>query len=192
MEQPYKGRSTILDNISDIQIIIPAKKNWFVIIFLGAWLCAWCGGEIGVLSFVIKGVVFRHQPGVLFILVWLVAWSVGGVFAFRFFLWSIKGKEIITVGQGTLMIDKRAALFFKPKTYDLNEVRSIRIQEDNSFYGSSGRRYGSYNALNAGGTIRFDYGLQTVKFAAGIDEAEAKYIIQQLKDRRLLTEKNWQ
>jgi len=41
------------------------------------------------------------------------------------------------------------------------------------------------------GTIRFDYGLQTVKFAAGIDEAEAKFIVDKLKERHLLTEINY-
>ena len=46
MERPYKGRATIQDNITDLQIIIPAKRNWFIILFIGAWLGGWLFGEI--------------------------------------------------------------------------------------------------------------------------------------------------
>lgn len=38
---------------------------------------------------------------------------------------------------------------------------------------------------------KFDYGLKTVQIAGGIDEAEANYIIEQLKSRRLLADKNF-
>jgi hypothetical protein len=55
------------------------------------------------------------------------------------------------------------------------------------FCGTCGlyRRIG-FGKIGTGGTIRFDYGLQTVKFAAGMDEAEAKYLLNKLKERHLL------
>lgn len=40
------------------------------------------------------------------------------------------------------------------------------------------------------GTIAFDYGMKTVKFADGIDEAEGKHILNVLKEKRILTEAN--
>lgn len=190
MEQPYKGRATIQDNFSDLQIIIPAKRNWFIIIFVAAWLCGWFMGETFALG-ALTGLI-GDNPFSIFLLFWLIAWTVGGFFAFRTFLWNLIGKEIITVGQGSLMIDKKGALLFKPKTYDLNEVRNIRVQEDNLGYnGIFGTQRNSFSAFNQGGTIRFDYGLKTVKFAGGIDEAEAKFIIDKLKERHLLTERNY-
>jgi hypothetical protein len=136
--------------------------------------------------------LFGGNPASLFILFWLAAWTVGGFFAFKTFLWNLIGKEIITVGQNRLTIDKKGALLFKPKVYDLNEVRSVRVQDDNSGFGGffAGRR-NDFGGFNMGGTIRFDYGLQTVKFASGIDEAEAKFILGKLKERRLLTDKNY-
>jgi hypothetical protein len=45
MEKPYNGRAIFQDNVTELQIVIPAKRNWFVIIFLGAWLCGWFMGE---------------------------------------------------------------------------------------------------------------------------------------------------
>ena len=55
METPYQGRATIQDNITDLQITIPAKRNWFVIIFIGTWLGGWLMGEIAVPTFLLGG-----------------------------------------------------------------------------------------------------------------------------------------
>jgi hypothetical protein len=138
MEIPYKGRATIQDNITDLQIIIPAKRNWFIILFIGAWLGAWIMGEFFALRMV-TGLFSGRGPANLFILIWLIGWTVGGFFAFRMFLWNLIGKEIITIGQGTLAVA-----------------------------GPFGIRPGGFGAFNTGGTIRFDYGLQTVKFAGAL------------------------
>ena len=190
METPYKGRAILQDNITEQRIIIPAKRNWFLIIFLGAWLGGWLMGELFAIA-AISGLLGRN-PAAPFIMFWLIAWTVGGFFAFRVFLWNLTGKEMITVGQGRIAIEKKGALLFKPKIYDLNEVKNIRVQEEKSEYGGFfGGRRNSFGAFNSGGTIRFDYGLQTVKFAGGIDEAEARYILDKLKEGRLLMEKNY-
>ena len=191
MERPYKGRATIQDNITDLQIIIPAKRNWFIILFIGAWLGGWLIGEFFALGMV-TGLFGGKSPANLFILFWLIGWTVGGFFAFRMFLWNLIGKEIIIIGQGILTVDKKGALLFKAKTYDLNEVKNIRAQDDNLGVGGPfGIRPSGFGAFKAGGTIRFDYGLQTVRFAGGIDEAEAKFILEKLKDRHLLTDRNY-
>jgi len=191
MEKPYKGRAIIQDNIVNVQITIPAKKHWFIIIFLGAWLGGWVFGELFALG-AVTGLFggFSRNPAGFFILFWLIGWTVGGFFAMRVFIWMLKGKEVITVGQGILKIDKKGALLSRPKEYSLDEVKLIRVQDEGGSYSGFGRRYGTLTAFNLGGMIRFDYGLQTVKFAGDLDEAEARYIIQQLKDRRLLTERN--
>src|SRR5206468_7963371 len=122
---------------------------------------------------------------------WLTARTVGGFFALRAFLWNVSGKEIIAAGSNSIMIDKKGLLLFKPKEYDLREVKNIRVQEDaldsNGFFG----RRNDFSAFNSGGTIRFDYGLQTVKFASGIDVAEARLIIDKLKERRLITDEHY-
>lgn len=40
------------------------------------------------------------------------------------------------------------------------------------------------------GTLRFDYGLKTVRFGGGIDEAEANFIINKLKEKKFIGETN--
>ena len=191
MEQPYKGRATVRDNITDLQIIIPARKNWFIILFTGAWLGGWLFGEVFAIT-AVTGILGGNPAG-FFVLFWLIGWTVAGFFVIKTLVWMLGGKEIVTIGQSRLTIDKKGALLFRPKIYDLNEVKNMRAQDDNpghsgGFFGGHRNNFGAFGSV---GTIRFDYGLQTVKFAAGLDEAEAKFIIQKLKDRHLLTEKNY-
>jgi hypothetical protein len=192
MEKPYKGRATIQDNFTEVKIIIPAKKNWLLIIFISAWLGIWLMGETFALGEVLKSLAGNPPPPGLFILLWLAGWTAAGFFVFRTLLWNLVGKEIITVGQGRLSIAKSGLLFFKPKVYDLNELRNIRVQEENPVGGTFfGGQRNNLDAFNLSSTIRFDYGLKTVKFAGGIDEAEAKFIVDKLKERNLLTGNNY-
>ena len=187
METPYGGRATINPTFDGLEIIIPAKRNLFVVAFLGFWLCGWLFGELFVLGAILSGGI-PTGPG-LFMLVWLGMWTVGGLFAISVFWWMIRGQEVITFGRGQLTIEKHGLLFSKPKTYDLNEVKKVRVQESMP-YPACGRRTDFSGYANAG-TIRFDYGLKTVQVANGIDEAEANYILEQLKVKRLLTDKNF-
>ena len=184
MERPYEGRAILQDNFTDLQIIIPAKRNWFVLLFLGAWICGWVMGELFAIGS-LTGLLFGKSVGSLFILFWLVGWTVGGFFAFNVFLWNLRGKEIVTIGQGTLSIVKKGALIGKSKTYDLKEVKNMRVQDDAPDYGIFGRR-NDLAAFKQSGIIRFDYGFKTIKFADGIDEAEANYLLEKMKEKHFI------
>ena len=185
MEKPYNGLATIDDHLTGMKITIPARKNWFIVVFLGFWLCGWIAGE----TFALKTVITSLSGGApeLFIIVWLCGWTIGGLFAFRTFWWLLMGKEVISIDQGALTIDKRGALFYKAKTYDLHEAKNFRAQEEYVPVGPFGNR-GMTNVFNMknNGTIKFDYGLQTVKFAGSIDEAEANFILEKLRSKRMI------
>ena len=185
MEAPYGGRASIIENFDGIEIVVPATRNTFVIIFFAIWLCMWAVGEFSTLNTFITG---SNPSRDLFSIVWLCGWTLGGLIAFRALFWTIAGKEIIKVGQGALTIDKRGALFYKAKTYDLKEARNFRAWQEYVPRGPFGNTR-SNNAFNLGsnGTIRFDYGMQTIKFADGLDEAEANFILQKLRDRKYIS-----
>jgi len=191
MERPYNGHATFNETYNGLEVIIPTKKNWFIIIFLGAWLGGWTMGELLVISSLTGFLGGQMGFGNLFLLFWLCGWTTGGFFAFKTFLWNLKGKEVINFGQGYLSIEKKGMLFSKPKTYDLKEMKKIRVQEDNNDNGFWGGQRNNFGTFNSNGTLRFDYGLQTVKFASGIDEAEANYILNKLKASRILTDINF-
>jgi hypothetical protein len=185
METPYGGRASIIENFDSIEIVVPATRNTFVIIFFSIWLCIWAVSEFSTLrAFIIDPNSSRD----VFNMVWLCGWTLGGLIAGRALFWTIVGKEIIKVGQGALTIDKRGALFYKAKTYDLREARNFRAWQEYVPRGPFGNTR-SNNAFNLGsnGTIRFDYGMQTIKFADGLDEAEANFILQKLRDKKYIS-----
>jgi hypothetical protein len=192
MEKPYSGYATLTETNNGMEIIIPARKNWFVIIFLGAWLGGWAVGEVVAIGFLLGIIGGDAGAARFFILFWLLGWSAGGFFAFRVFLWTAMGKEIINIGQGEIQVFKKGLLLSKPKIYNLTDAKKFRVQEENNNYGAFG--YGGKNnlaMLGNSGTIRFDYGLKTVKFASGIDDAEAHYILDNLKAIRILSDQNF-
>jgi hypothetical protein len=118
------------------------------------------------------------------LLLWLTFWTVGGLFG-RIVWWQLRGYELITVGNGLLTLAKRGLLLHRTKTYDLTELRHLRAATFGSF-----AAYRNFGAFGDARSLRFDYGLKTVKFGAGLDEAEAHHLIRRLREQHLLTERN--
>lgn len=187
MEKPYTGRATISTGFDGTQVEIPASRNILVMAFLGFWLCGWAFGEI----FALKALLIGETPlGVgAFLLFWLGGWTVGGLYVLSTLWWMLRGREVITFTPGQMTIEKRGSLFAKIKTYDLNEVKKIRVQE--SLPQHAWGRKSNMNAFINACLIHFDYGLKTLQMAGGIDPAEARHIIEQLKSKHLLTDKNF-
>jgi hypothetical protein len=185
MELPYQGRAIINEDFNGIEINIPPKRNWALIIFLSFWLCGWLAGECFAISS-LTGVANNTAPDG-FLALWLCGWTVGGFFAIRAWWWNIAGKEVINIGQGILSIDRKGALLNKIKSYDLNDTKNFRVQEDIASNGPfGGMRTNSLWKIGNVGTIRFDYGMKTIKFGEGLDEAEGFYILQKLRNKKMI------
>jgi len=186
MEIPYTGRAIINDNYDGMEIIIPAKKNWFVLVFLCFWLCGWVVGE----TFAIREVTGLGGHGAPdgFLTIWLCGWTVGGVFAFSTLWWNIAGKEIINIQQGVLTINKKGAIFKRLKSYDLNQAKNFRALEDPDINNGFGRsRQASLLNPACNGTIKFDYGMETVKFGDKLYQAEGDHILGRLRAKKLIS-----
>jgi len=184
MEIPYTGRAIIQDNFTSLVITIPAKKNMFMILFFCVWIVGWFFGETTV-----SGNIFSGNTGGAgaFEILWLCGWTLGGAFALNILIWNLFGKEIITFSQGTLTIQRKGTIFFRAKTYDLNEARNFRAEQVPQ-YDNYYRNRSLSNAFNPNnGTIKFDYGMQTIRFADNMDEAEANYILEKLRAKKLIS-----
>ncbi|SDR95504.1 hypothetical protein SAMN05216490_0268 [Mucilaginibacter mallensis] len=184
MEIPYTGRATIDEDFGGIEITIPTKKNWFIILFLSFWLCGWLAGEIFVSA---TAFGFWGRGPAPFLIIWLCGWTVGGFFALRTFWWMLMGKEVISAGQGALTIDKKGVFLYRLKTYDLRETKDFRAREDYFATGPFGFGRSNIFNLDKKGTIKFDYGMQTIMFGEALDEAEANFILQKLRDKKLIS-----
>ena len=186
MEQPYAGKASIQESFNEIKITIPSKTVIFVPIFFTFWLCGWAFGEVSALTMLLKGGFASF-----FMLFWLAGWTAGGLFALRALVWYVAGKEIITVGQGELTIDKKNLIFYKAKTYSLNDARRFRVRDYKPAGTALFGRRNDLGGFSQTGTIQFDYGMKTIKCAAGVDDAEATFILQKLKDKHLLAERHF-
>ena len=91
--KPDKARAIITSSPKGLEIIIPSRKNIFLILFLAAWLVGWAVGEVSVPTQFIKGV--KDTGALIFLSAWLVAWTIGGGFAIYAWLWNVAGKERI-------------------------------------------------------------------------------------------------
>jgi hypothetical protein len=176
---PLASRVTVTDGPGGIRLLIPAKRNWFLILFMGFWLCAWAVGEIMVPTQFFKGEI----PGMamIFVLAWLGGWTVGGAFAIYSWLWNLMGREIITVHGRALTTRRDIGGYGFDKEYDLAQVRDLRVSVMgfNPWDFSASLQFWGLG----GGLVAFDYGAKTYRFGAGLDEAEAKLVAGKITER---------
>ncbi|RVU01799.1 hypothetical protein EOD41_07525 [Mucilaginibacter limnophilus] len=189
MELPYNGRAVIETTPGYAEISIPPKRNYFFLFIFGFWFTGWAiGGIIMLVSFIFS--TPDDLPFPLFI-IFPLFWAVPGFFVGRVLWWFIAGKEVISVQKDSLNIAKKGMLFNKPKSYYITECKSFRVSDNpiNQLFpfGFKPLFFGGTSS----GTIVFDYGMQTIKFADGIDEAEGKHILKLLKEKGFLNDNNF-
>jgi hypothetical protein len=183
MEPAYTGRAIIQDNITSLVITIPTKKNVFIIGFFCVWLLFWLLGETMVSGSILGGNQQSFGPFGIF---WLCGWTIGGAFAISVLIWNLFGKEIITFSMGAMTIQRKGSVFYKAKTYDLNEAHNFKIDPVPQMdYFNRNRSVNNVFNPNTG-TIKFDYGMKTIRFAEYMDEAEAFYILDVLRNKKLI------
>lgn len=186
MVRPPGPRSAISHTFEGPRIEIPARRSWFLIAFLGVWLSGWFLGEAFALGTVLSwllgwqlGGPFSGEDVVsaapsLFLLFWLAGWTLGGGFALYTLLWNLVGKEVVTLDSQALTHRRQVGRFGLTRRYDVTQVKDLRLAPpQRSRRGAHGTPFG--------GIIAFDYGSRTVRFAQGIDEAEAKDLIELLQ-----------
>lgn len=177
---PVPGRrSTVEDTPDGLQIVIPTKKNWFLILFLGLWLCGWLFAEIAAPTAFLSEET--SAPPAIFVILWLGGWTVAGCIAIYLWLWTLVGKEIIVVGDAHLTIKRDVFGYGRLKRYESSSVQDFRLSppQFNSWDFQSGLRFWGIG----GGLIAFDYGSSTIRFGNGIEEAEASTILDEIAGR---------
>ena len=187
MEIPQAGRAIINETFNNVEIIIPVKKNY---LFLA-------GPLFGIIMWWVIGAekIFKElfsslNDGGGFQYIW-IAW-VGFILlvSLRAYWWMLAGKEIINVGDGVLSIKRKGDWIARTRSYDLNEVRYLRSEDNNEKQGSNFLdNFRNQNKIR--GTVCFEYGADTIRFGEDLAEAEGNYIIQRLKSKKVIIDKNF-
>jgi len=175
---PPTRRSSSRQTSDGVQISLPAKRNIFLMLFLAAWLVGWCFGEV----FATRELLFgRNEEPILFLGAWLVGWTIGGGFALYSWCWMLRGREVIALRTDTLVTRRDLWGLGRSREYDLLHVKNLRVAPMtwNPYDWSGGMQFWGLG----GGPIAFDYGSRTVRFGSGLDEPEAREIVQELRSR---------
>ena len=157
--------------------MIPARRQWFTIICLCAWLGGWAYGEV----LVTREFVLGRGPPLPFALIWLTAWTAGGALAVMAVAWGLAGREVVSVGSGLFAIRREVFGVGRTWEYDPAQVRNVRVAVagfDPFDFKASFRLWGI-----GGGPIAFDYGARTYRVGSGIEEAEAASIVGAVRER---------
>lgn len=181
IEQPYASKTKIESDKFSLKILIPSKKNWFIIIFLSIWLVGWFFGE----KSAIIDLLGSNNIGIdLFMMVWLTGWTFGGVFAIIVLLWNLAGKETIYIDKGIFQIDKSIfSIIIRSKKYETKSIKNLELNPAQNIASLFAQKnIGDFWGLT-GGKLRFDYGMKTIKFGIGIDEAEARHLITEITNK---------
>ncbi len=176
---PLPSRVMITEMSDCLRLVIPYSRSWFVIGFLGFWLCAWVVAEVLIPLRFLEGEA--PSGGWSLMIVWFVVWTVAGVLAVYAWLWQVMGKEIVTVRDGSLTLRRDVGGFGLDKVYDLDQVRELRAEPalfDPMDLSMALQLWGI-----GGGAIAFDYEGKTRRFGIGLDETEAKQAVAAIKKR---------
>ena len=171
------SRVTITETSGGLRMVIPGSRSWFVIGFLGLWICAWAVAEVMVPAQFLKGDIPPEAQSLT--VAWFTVWTVGGLLAGYALLWQAVGKEMVALQGQAFILRRDIGGFGFDKVYDLAQMRDLRV-------GSSG-----FNPLDlsaalqlwgiGGGAIVFDYKTMTVRFGASLDDAEAQQVLTAVK-----------
>jgi hypothetical protein len=181
---PVDIRSSVTDTGPGLEIVIPARRRVFALLFLPVWLFFWTIGGL----FAFATLLSPETPGGvdLFMGVWLCGWALGEVSVVTTILWMLRGREVVRVDRDVLIIRREVFGVGPTQEYDTREVANLRASPlpfGVGAYGSS-----PLALLRQGaGTIAFDYGAKTYRFGIAMEEAEARILIRQMEEKVPLT-----
>ncbi len=112
-EELGKPRIIVRNLEGGLGIIIPSKRQYFVLAFSSFWICAWTVGGISTISALLN----TDEPltAQTFVLFWLGGWALGWFSVATTILWQLFGKEVIIITSGAITIYKRLIFGFGKK-----------------------------------------------------------------------------
>lgn len=154
------------------QLRLPAKKTWFGSALLSGWLLSWGGG---------KAVLLHLQEPVTAL--WFILWMLVLASSTVFLAGQLAGADIIRIHQNELSITRRAGPFVRTWCYSTRLIGNLRIDTSRwTGEDTDGNQYMPYTKQQWG-SVRFDYGAETIYLAPHVDAPEASQIADWLRRR---------
>jgi hypothetical protein len=176
---PSESRHTIEDNGEMLRITIPALKRRYPILATGLGL-VWVIIFLPLASRSFFDSSYRGEswlPYALLVMFVLVCTSAVVILS-----WLLFGVEVIKVDPAGIKMRRQILGLGRTRECDGDHIRRLRAAP--IVYATTYRNNFTWEYLGlAGGQIAFDYGAKTVRFGGGIDEAEARMIVDAITQR---------
>lgn len=187
--QPAAGRPTVSDTLNGVLITVPVPKNHALVLLGFGFVIV--GGLTSLLFLALSAAEFLRSRDT-YILVWLVIEVLffGGILlgASRTIWLVAKGRELVSVTPNLISITVPTLFGTRTSSYDLRQALHFRTQTP--YVVRSGPMGPRWNKHFPDGTIVFDHGMQSVTFARGVEEPEARNLLNVLREKGLITEAN--
>ena len=159
--------TTIEETPDSLRILMPMPRVGCILAFTGAWLLGWLVGEISVMKVLLLDGEIMHWSG-LFLVLWWIAWTAGGVVFGGVFLLMLNGREVVTFGPD--VVRRRVEAFGRgfSWSYPLAQVSNVRLTADEN------------GILDF---VAFDAAGKRVRFGTGLTESEAERCVEAIWGR---------
>jgi|GEM_PF-1127704 len=184
---PNNGKAKILRQYNTLQMEIPSQTNWVWLIISFLWLFVWGTGLIGVIREFEQSDLTNNVLGIIsliFTLFWLLAWLAVGSGIVFLLLWGFFGKETFRLEGGRVVLEKTVFGIGKKHILDKAGIKNFRLEPANAHW--LGPNRWAFYGLGPG-KILFDYHTKTYSFGMALDDAEARQIVDMLKEKFALT-----
>ncbi len=175
---PARSKAVLEQGTYGPRLVIPAPRRIGFALFICVWLGGWAWGLVSAVKDLQDP--GTHGEGRSFIALWLTLWILGGAWAVLTVLWTLMGREIITIEQGYLTVRQELFGLGRSRAYALQDVRDVRVRQPVGQW-SGARSLQMPQPSFKNGTIAFDYGARTYGFGCGLEEGEAKLILEELR-----------
>ncbi|WP_084578897.1 hypothetical protein [Sphingomonas azotifigens] len=171
-EPVHRERFVVETTAEGERIRIKAPRHIFVMLFLPFWLVLWTLGGIAAMTQLLTN--FE-----LFLVVWLCAWALGWCAAAGTLAWMFTGAEIIAVRGRDIEIAHTALGLSRRWLYQGAQIRNLSVAPQPA-WPFQFRWQVPFLANQRNGALKFDYGPRTLYVGAGLDEGEARMIVERL------------
>jgi hypothetical protein len=178
--EPESARYSVEHSADGLRAFIPARRNWFIVLFLIAWLGGWIFGEVSAARELLNP---RDDTPSAFLFFWLAGWTLGGAFCIGTVLWQLAGRELLIVNSTSLVHRIEVLGLGWSRAYRTAEVKNLRTTDYSPNPFTNQRAWFPPVGGSGYGPIAFDYGARTIRLAPGLEEAEARMLVGELSPR---------
>lgn len=154
-------RIAVRETEDGLGIYIPPARRFGIVPFLLVWLCGWAAGEWFVLAELVFGGINASD---LFLLVWLVPWTVAGLGTIWIICWQFFGEERLYFTADALVRDWKMLWFGARRIVSGRDIRSVVVDGKIS------------NDVAGFGTVKVETSGKTMRIGSGLPEYEGQLV----------------